>query len=287
MAKLDWEEERGAIDEAGVAEGQERASSIRACSAVSTTAGSATAASGEHATVNRPRYRAPSEPALQSAVYSRIAPERPAGPEGDMSASISPADGVQPSDQQLVRQAQAGSSIAYGELVRRHQRRIYRVALHLVKDSSEAEDITQDAFVRAHSALAAFDGRCQPYTWFYRIAVNLALNRLRATKRRGVTSRADDPRLESLLIDDRPSATPGAAPGRSELAASLCEAIDALSETLRTTLILVTIDGLPHGEVANIVGCPEGTVAWRVHEARKKIRVFLAQRGYSCEGNQS
>ncbi len=189
-------------------------------------------------------------------------------------------------DRELMQNAKDGDSQAFGELIRRHQKRIYRVALHMLREVAEAEDVTQDTFVRAHAALSRFDGRSQPYTWFYRIAVNLALNRIRSKKRSRNSTPADDPRLDSILIDHRPEAAPEKATAESQMARALCDAIDTLSETLRTTLILVAIDGLPHGEVATILGCPEGTVAWRVHEARKKIRAFLQQRGHMHEDEE-
>jgi RNA polymerase sigma-70 factor (ECF subfamily) len=71
-----------------------------------------------------------------------------------------------------------------------------------------------------------------------------------------------------------------------ELATALCDGIDSLSETLRTTLVLVTIDGMSHAEAAEVLGCPEGTVAWRIHEARRKLREFLSIRGHSPESER-
>ena len=69
-----------------------------------------------------------------------------------------------------------------------------------------------------------------------------------------------------------------------ELGRALCEGLDALSDTLRTTLILVGVDGLSHAQAGEILGCPEGTVAWRVHEARKKLKAFLVERGLVPRG---
>ena len=67
------------------------------------------------------------------------------------------------------------------------------------------------------------------------------------------------------------------------MAEVLYEGVDSLSETLRTTLILVCIDGVPHEEASRLLGCPEGTIAWCVHEARRKLKAFLAERGYGSE----
>lgn len=191
-----------------------------------------------------------------------------------------------PSDRELVQQALQGDQNAFGLLVRRHQKRVFRLAFHLLRDGAEAEDVTQETFVRAYQALDRFDGRSEPFTWLYRIAVNLSLNAIRARKPSRNATPSDDPRIEALLLERRPSQ--GNDPARStqerQLTQVLLEGIDALSDTLRTTLILVCVDGVPHEEAAKILGCPEGTVAWRVHEARRKLRVYLAARGFEGEG---
>jgi len=183
-------------------------------------------------------------------------------------------------DRELVTAAREGDAEAFGLLVRRHQRRVYRLAVHLLKSAAEAEDVTQDTFVRAYGALDRFDGRSEPFTWIYRICVNLSLNALRSRKTRRASS-PDDPRIEGLLVDNRPA---GGSPARStadkQLGRALVEGIDELSDTLRTTLVLVCIDGLSHAEAGEVLGCPEGTVAWRVHEARKKLRSRLSERGF-------
>lgn len=183
-------------------------------------------------------------------------------------------------DRELVTAARQGDAEAFGLLVRRHQRRVYRLAVHLLKSGAEAEDVTQDTFVRAYGALDRFDGRSEPFTWIYRICVNLSLNALRSRKTRRASS-PDDPRIEALLVDNRPA---GGSPARStadkQLGRALVEGIDELSDTLRTTLVLVCIDGLSHAEAGEVLGCPEGTIAWRVHEARKKLRGMLSERGF-------
>lgn len=193
-----------------------------------------------------------------------------------------PARMAKPTDRDLVEQARQGDAQAFGTLVRRYQRRIFRLAFHLVRSGAEAEDVTQETFVRAYQALSRFDGRSEPFTWLYRIAVNLSLNTLRARKTTRASTPADDPRIEALLAETRPSSgrDPAGASEQREMAAALCEGIDALSDTLRTTLILVCIDGVAHEEASRILGCPEGTVAWRVHEARRKLRAYLDERGF-------
>lgn len=189
---------------------------------------------------------------------------------------------AQPTDRELVDKARSGDTEAFGSLVRRHQKRIYRLAFHLVRSGAEAEDVTQDTFVRAYQALDRFDGRSEVFTWLYRIAVNLSLNMIRSRKNTRDSTSSDDPRVEGLLRETRLSygSDPATASQQRQLASALCDGIDSLSDTLRTTLILVCIDGVAHEDASKILGCPEGTVAWRVHEARRKLRAFLAERGF-------
>ena len=194
-----------------------------------------------------------------------------------------PPPGVTPrmpplTDRELVDLARGGDARAFGEIVRRHQRRLHRLALHMLRDRAEAEDVTQEAFVRAYGALARFDGRSEPYTWLYRIAVNLSLNAIRARKsaRRSGGPPSDDPRLDGISQEAKSQAqgqrVDPVDASKRQLYTALSRAIDDLSETLRTTLILVCIDGRSHEEAAQILGAPEGTIAWRVHEARRRLK---------------
>jgi RNA polymerase sigma-70 factor (ECF subfamily) len=183
-------------------------------------------------------------------------------------------------DRELVDAARGGDAESFGTLVRRHQKRIFRLTAHLLRNTAEAEDVTQETFVRAYGALARFDGRSEPFTWIYRIAVNLSLNAIRARKNTRNSAPPDDPQVEGLLLETRGGGTtPAEATQDRELALALLDGLDQLSETLRTTLVMVAIDGLSHAEAGKILGCPEGTVAWRVHEARRKLRAYLEGRG--------
>jgi len=197
-----------------------------------------------------------------------------------------------PTDRELVDRARTGDTRAFGQLVRRHQQRIHRLAMHLVRNRAEAEDVMQETFIRAYRALGGFDGRSEPYTWLYRIAINLSLNVLRARRAQRVTVHSHDldsqhPRLEDGVGSARPGhgdpASPSADAARQELYRALARGIDELSETLRTTLVLVCIDGRSHEEAAAILGAPEGTIAWRIHEARRKLREHMAKLGFGPE----
>jgi RNA polymerase sigma-70 factor (ECF subfamily) len=186
-------------------------------------------------------------------------------------------------DRELVDRAREGDAQAFGQLVRRHQQRIHRLAIHLLRDRAEAEDVMQETFVRAYRALARFDGRSEPYTWFYRIAVNLSLNTLRSRKSRRTTTESDDARLDAILSDKQTAADAPDDAARNQMYAALSQGIEELSDTLRTTLVLVCIDGRSHEEAAVILGAPEGTIAWRVHEARRKLKEYMIKRGFDPE----
>jgi RNA polymerase sigma-70 factor (ECF subfamily) len=193
---------------------------------------------------------------------------------------------MNPTDRDLVDRARSGDAGAFGQLVKRHQQRIQRLAVHMLRDRAEAEDVTQETFIRAYRALDRFDGRSEPYTWFYRITINLSLNRIRARKTARTTHDTDDPRLDGVLIDKKPATSdPSASAQRQQLYDALAKGVDQLSDTLRTTLILVCIDGRSHEEVAAILGAPEGTIAWRIHEARRKLKEFMEARGFDPEGD--
>lgn len=173
----------------------------------------------------------------------------------------------------LVKRAQAGDRAAFDDLVRRYRARIYALTLHLTGSRSEADDITQDVFTRAYQQLHTFAGRSEFFTWLYRIAVNRALNARRDTARRR-TSGLDDPRVQAAVAVDA-YGDPRRQAELSQTYARLVAALDRLSPTLRSTVVLVSLQGLSHDEAAAVLGCPAGTVAWRIHEARNQLRASL------------
>ncbi|MEO7092871.1 MAG: sigma-70 family RNA polymerase sigma factor [Polyangiales bacterium] len=182
-------------------------------------------------------------------------------------------------DRELVDKAKAGDNAAFGELVRRYSPRVRRLTRHLVRGHADADDVAQEAFVRAHQALPRFDGRSEFFTWLYRIVVNLSLNRARSlTVRRAVP--IDDPAVEGTLIaKDARNADPSTQLEHRRMAAALLEEIAKLPQSLQATVTLVCIEAVPQEKAAEIFGCSVGTVAWRVHEARRRLREALRARG--------
>ncbi|MDB4958062.1 MAG: polymerase sigma factor RpoE [Myxococcales bacterium] len=176
--------------------------------------------------------------------------------------------------------AREGDREAFGRLVKRHQRRVYAAALHILGNHSDADDVTQESFVRAYRGLATFDGRADFFTWLYRITVNTALNALRGGKRGAALSQRGS--AEAAHVGGRPEALGQAVQDPAQQAqvsadvARVLIAISELSAPLRVTIVLATIEDLPHKQIAEILDIPEGTVAWRVNEARKLLRARLA-----------
>jgi RNA polymerase sigma-70 factor (ECF subfamily) len=174
----------------------------------------------------------------------------------------------------LVAAAKAGDQRAFDALVVRYRKRIYALALHITGSTSEADDIAQDVFLKAYKALPQFEGRSQFFTWVYRMAVNRALNVRRDRARRGEDT-LDDPRLELAVAVDARS-NPGREAELRQTYARLLRALDSLPIDMRTTVILVSLQGMSHGEVAVIQNLSEGTIAWRMHEARRRLHDAMA-----------
>ncbi len=170
----------------------------------------------------------------------------------------------------LVERARGGDRTAFDELVRRYRDRILALALHLSGNAEEAEDITQEVFIKAYLKLDSFEGRSHFFTWIYRIAINRALNARRSRTRRGETS-IDDPRVSIALEVDAPDDPARAAELRTMYHRLLC-ALDELPAAMKTTVVLVALQGMSHGEAGVILNCSTGTIAWRIHEARKRLR---------------
>jgi len=169
----------------------------------------------------------------------------------------------------ILERAQAGDREAFGQLVRSYHRRVYMTAYRVMGNHDDANDVVQDSFVRAMRGLSAFDMRSDFFTWLYRIVINVALNHLRQRRRRRTVSLDQVPLPPNLAREAEQS--PGRALELKRMVAEIGEALDELPDTLRATLVLVVLEGVPYRDAAEILDCSEGTVAWRVHEARQRL----------------
>ena len=175
-------------------------------------------------------------------------------------------------DQQLVQRAQRGDLRAFDLLVLKYQGRIAALVSRYVSDAGEVEDVTQEAFIKAYRALGKFRGDSAFYTWLYRIAANAAKNHLVAKGRRpGADATIEDAEGfdEGGMLSE--SASPEALAMGGELAEVVESALNALPDELKAALMLREFDGLSYDDIADVLGCPVGTVRSRIFRAREAI----------------
>ena len=181
-------------------------------------------------------------------------------------------------DQQLVARAQQGDKQAFELLVAKYQRKLLRLISRLVRDPAEAEDVAQDAFIKAYRALPQFRGDSAFYTWLYRIGVNTAKNYLVSQGRRPPSSTEKD-NEEAETFDDadalRDINTPESILLSKEIATTVNAAMAKLPEELRTAISLREIEGLSYDEISEVMNCPIGTVRSRIFRAREAIAAEL------------
>jgi RNA polymerase sigma factor (sigma-70 family) len=179
----------------------------------------------------------------------------------------------------LVKHARRGDLKSYDELVKRYQERIYATIYHMTSNHEDANDLAQESFIKAFSALKSFKGGSSFYTWLYRIAVNKTINFLKQRRNKHHISLNDldfnaehDPDLVALISDK----TPHRDVNLSELQKKLNEALLKLSEPHRMVVVLHDVQGVSHEEIAEIVGCNIGTVRSRLFYARQQLQGYLA-----------
>lgn len=177
-------------------------------------------------------------------------------------------------DQQLVERVQSGDKHAFDLLVSKYQRKLGRLISRFVRDSAEAEDVTQEAFIKAYRALPGFRGESAFYTWLYRIGINTAKNHLLSNKRRVSTNSffdADEAESfeEASLL--REVDTPENELMSKQVVGVVQSSLQQLPEDLRSALTLREIEGLSYEEIASVMNCPVGTVRSRIFRAREAI----------------
>ncbi len=181
-------------------------------------------------------------------------------------------------DLTLIRMCRGGSTDAFGVLVRRYQEKLYPTVHRLVGSADDAEDVLQDAFVRAFERIASFHGDSSFYTWIYRIAVNLAVQHCRRRRVRKAFRFGSDPPDASRrkAIDPGIDCDPSLSIERRERELAVCRALDELCPEHRAIVVLKDYDGRRYEEIAEILKIPIGTVRSRLHRARGELRRLLA-----------
>jgi RNA polymerase sigma-70 factor (ECF subfamily) len=187
-------------------------------------------------------------------------------------------------DQELVRRVQSGDQSAFNVLVLKYQHRVLKLVSRFVRDAAEAEDVAQEAFLKAYRALASFRGDSAFYTWLYRIAINTAKNALVAQRRRPVDFDLDlqDPEQFERQARLKEADTPEGVVLTEEIRQVVEQAMEQLPEDLRTAIVLRELEGLSYEEIAAAMDCPVGTVRSRIFRAReaidKKLKPLLDER---------
>jgi RNA polymerase sigma-70 factor (ECF subfamily) len=178
------------------------------------------------------------------------------------------------SDLSLVRRVQRGDKGAFDALVLKYQHKLVKLVMRYVRNPAEAEDIAQEAFIKAYRALPQFRGDSAFYTWLYRIAINTAKNAVVSRDRSPIEYDLDRHHSdESYEMQGRmkDSETPEGLVLTDEIRSTVNTAIDALPEDLRTAIVLRELEGLSYEEIAAAMDCPVGTVRSRIFRAREAI----------------
>lgn len=186
---------------------------------------------------------------------------------------------VMHADTALVQRAQANDRAAFNEIVLRYKSKVYNYIFRMVHNALDAEDLTQETFVRAYLSIRSFQSRASLNTWLFRIATNLCIDYSRKAKKTPwqVSLSQEDTEEGGDQEYDLPDSAfdPQNALLNKELGRRLEDAIAALPDKLRTVLLLFDVEGLSYDEIAEIVGCPLGTVKSRLFNARSAVRQRL------------
>ncbi len=185
-------------------------------------------------------------------------------------------------DRVLIARAQEGDVAAFRQLVERHQRRAFAIALSLVRDENDARELVQDAFLRVYRGLNSFQGGSSFFTWLYRIITNLSIDLIRKPGRQ--LADIDEARFESdesqeaefPLLSRVDGSDPVDVVRRREIAGRLQAALDALPPYHRGVIVMREIEGLSYEEMATAMGVSKGTIMSRLFHARQKLQKALA-----------
>lgn len=179
----------------------------------------------------------------------------------------------QKKDLDLVRKAQAGDKAAFDLLVRKYQNKIISLVSRYLGQNGDVQDVAQDAFIKAYTALPGFRGEAAFYTWLYRIAVNSAKNYLMARGRRPAAVDVDAEEAEFFENSDalKENASPERLALTEEIKKVIFDTIEQLPEELKIAIQLREIDGMSYEDISSAMGCPIGTVRSRIFRAREAI----------------
>lgn len=185
--------------------------------------------------------------------------------------------GTSLTDLELVQRVQAGDKKSFDILVLKYQHKVINLVMRYMHDPDMAQDVAQEAFIKAYRGLKNFRGESAFYTWLYRIAINTAKNHLVSQGRRAPTSDIDADEAEQFEGESalKEYGTPENEILRDEIQSIVSNAIDALPDDLRTAIVLRELEGMSYEEIAEAMDCPIGTVRSRIFRARESIDKVL------------
>jgi RNA polymerase sigma-70 factor (ECF subfamily) len=182
------------------------------------------------------------------------------------------------SDAELVSRSQQGNTAAFEELVSRYRGKVYGLVYGMARNDQDAQDLCQETFIRAWQSLGRFRGQSSFYTWLYRIATNLTIDKVRRKQRSPFVefdgrsqSDSDEPRMPEAVTTNRPSDDAQ----RSDIRVAIDNAMEKLTPEHRAVVLLKDFEGLEYKEIAKIVGCSPGTVMSRLFYARRHLQRLL------------
>ncbi|MDD5455305.1 MAG: sigma-70 family RNA polymerase sigma factor [Candidatus Ratteibacteria bacterium] len=170
----------------------------------------------------------------------------------------------------LVRKARLGDKDAFRQLVEEYKKQVYFIAYRMTNNHADADDLSQEAFVKAYQSIGSFKGKSSFFTWLYRITINITLNYL---KKAGKNQPFELD--ENISIADS-SLSPDKVLQQRQLHEQITKAINSLPVKEKAVVELAVLEGLPHKQIAQILGCREKTASWRLFQARKKLKEKLS-----------
>jgi RNA polymerase sigma-70 factor (ECF subfamily) len=236
-----------------------------------------------------PRSKDVNPKAMGNGQSAKAGPQRAPEPDRDVAVSLNSAalrasnklarQAEAEEDRALIERAKNGERPAFRELVERHQRRAFAIALGLVRDENDAKEIVQEAFLRVYRGLDAFNGQSSFFTWLYRIVTNLSIDLMRKPARR--EAEFDDGReikdeLDIPLLARIDGADPQDVVRRGEIRARIHSALDALPPYHRGVILMREIEGMSYEEMAQAMGVSKGTIMSRLFHARQKLQRALS-----------
>jgi RNA polymerase sigma-70 factor (ECF subfamily) len=222
------------------------------------------------------------------AIESSSAMAKAAAQTGTRNGKLTPAQvearaAQRAEDDDLIREAQKGDRGAFDTLVRRYDQSVLRLALHMLGNEQDAQDVHQEAFIKAYRHLGNFRFECSFYTWLYRIVTNLCLDQLRRRKSRredpstALDSSGDEMDLLSNITDDRAMANPARELDRKRMGETIQDALDKLTPRERTVFELKHYQGLKLRTIGEMLNTTEETAKNTLFRATRKLRLNLAE----------